>query len=231
MSLSYLMRMIQYAAYCIYSVRTRTSSPDRPEKPPEMTERSRKPGRPRDAETHHAVLVATRRLLLSEGYHNLTIEAVAQLAGTTRSTIYRWWPTRGALALEAAAEHLDIGTVPDTGGSVSDVRIAIRQLTETFSDPLAGIVIMAAIANIDGDDEMATKFRKEIVYPWRATAAGALDRAVERGDLPSDTDIQFVLNVIVGTVFQCTITPAQPTIEGMEDGLVRMVFGQVGTVA
>ena len=191
-----------------------------------MTQTPRKPGRPRDLETHRAVLDATRRLLLSAGYHNLTIEAVAQTAGTTRSTIYRWWPTRGALALEAAAGHIDIGTVPDTGDSESDVRAAIRQLTETFSDPLAGIVIMAAIANIDGDDDMATSFRNDVVYPWRSTAAGALERAVERGDLPSDTDVGFVLNVIVGTVFQCTITPARPMTEGMEDGLIRMVFGR-----
>lgn len=185
---------------------------------------NRKPGRPRDAATHEAILDATRRLLLERGYHNLTFEAVAKAATTSRSTVYRWWPTRGALALEAAAEHIDIGSVPDTGDSREDLRAAIRQLITTFSDRLAGIVIMAAIANLDADPEMATTFRDQAVYPWRVTAAAAIERSIERGDLPAGTDVQFTLNVIVGTVFQCTITPATPMTAGLEEGLLDLVF-------
>ncbi|HSG85534.1 MAG TPA: TetR/AcrR family transcriptional regulator [Candidatus Limnocylindrales bacterium] len=186
--------------------------------------RPRRPGRPRDQATQAAILAATRRLLLESGYHRLTFEAVASAAGTSRSTVYRWWPTRGSLVLEAAADHIDIGRVPDTGDSRQDLRIAIRQLIETFSDRLAGIVILAAVANLDGDATMATAFRDSRVYPWRTSAADALRRAIERGDLPPDTDVQFVLNVIVGTVFQCTITPATPMTDGLEDALLDLVF-------
>jgi AcrR family transcriptional regulator len=162
--------------------------------------------------------------LLENGYHRLTFEAVAKAAGTSRSTVYRWWPTRGALVLEAAAENISIGQVPDTGDSRQDIQMAIRQLIETFSDRLAGIVIMAAIANLDNDLEMATTFRQETVYPWRSTAAHAVQRAIDRGDLPGNTDVQFLLNVIVGTVFQCTITPATPMTEGLEEGLLAVAF-------
>lgn len=190
-----------------------------------MTEKkSRKPGRPRDPATHEAVLEATRRILLSEGYHRLTFEAVATAAGTSRSTVYRWWPTTGALVLEAAGDNLAIGSVPDTGDSAEDLRIAIRQLISTFSDPLAGVVILAAIANLDNDLQMATRFREHMVYPWRSTATAAIERAVDRGDLPADTDVQFVLNVMVGTVFQCTITPAVPMTEGLEEALLQLVL-------
>ena len=103
----------------------------------------RSPGRPRDEETHDAILAATRHLLLEVGYQGLTFEAVATAASTSRSTVYRWWSSRGALVLEAAAEHIDIGAVPDTGDSRKDVEIAVRQLIETFSDRLAGIVMLA----------------------------------------------------------------------------------------
>lgn len=192
-----------------------------------MTEPTpRKPGRPRDAVTHEAILDATRQLLLADGYHRLTFEGVASTAGTSRSTVYRWWPTRGALVLEAAAKNIAIGRVPDTGDSTEDLRIAIRQLIATFSDPLAGIVMMAAIANLDNDEQMATRFREDVVYPWRSTAAEAIRRAIERGDLPAGTDVQFVLNVIVGTVFQCTITPANPMTEGLEERLLGLVFSR-----
>jgi AcrR family transcriptional regulator len=184
----------------------------------------RRPGRPRDQNTHEAILEATRQLLLESGYPRLTFEAVASAADTSRSTLYRWWPTRGALVLEAAAEHLNIGRVPDTGNSREDLRVAIRQLINTFSDRLAGIVILAAIANLDDDTKMATTFRDTSVYPWRTTAADAIRRAIERGDIPSNTDIQFILNVIVGTVFQCTITLAKPITEGLEEALLNLAF-------
>lgn len=184
----------------------------------------RRPGRPRDPQTKAAILDATRRLLLERGYHHLTFEAVAAAAGTSRSTVYRWWPTRGALVLEAAAEHLGIGIVPDTGDSREDLRVGIRQLIDAFSDRLAGIVILAAIANLDDDASMATAFRDTTVYPWRMSAAGAIRRAVERGDLPATTDVQFLLNVIVGTVFQSTITIASPMTDGLEDALLELVL-------
>ena len=183
------------------------------------------PGRPRDAATHRAVLAATRRLLLDSGYPALTFEAVAIAAGTTRTTLYRWWPTRGALVLEAAADHLHIGTVPDTGDSHHDLRTAVRQLTTTFSDPLARIVILAAISNLDGDASMAATFRDTWVYPWRRTATDALQRAIHRGDLPTDADPQFLLNVIVGTVFQSTITVATPTTDKLDDQLTHLILG------
>lgn len=192
-----------------------------------MTETAaRRPGRPRDPATHESILDATRRLLLEEGYHRLTFEGVAAEAGTSRSTVYRWWSTRGALVLEAAADNIDIGRVPDTGNSVEDLRAAIRQLITTFSDRLAGIVIMAAVANLDDDPQMASTFREDVVYPWRSTAADAIRRAIERGDLPADTDVQFILNVIVGTVFQCTITPATAMTEGLEDALLDLVLSR-----
>ncbi len=185
--------------------------------------RPARPGRPRDPDTHAAILDATRRLLLDGGYPGLTFEAVATAAGTSRSTIYRWWPTRGELVLEAAADDLDIGRVPDTGNTREDLRIAIRQLIETFSGRLAGIVILAAIANLDSDSTMPDAFRNRWVYPWRSTAADAIARGIDRHDLPGDTDVNFLLNVIVGTVFQCTVTPATPMTDGLEESLLNLV--------
>jgi AcrR family transcriptional regulator len=190
-----------------------------------MTEmNARRPGRPRNPETHEAILEATRSILLAEGCHRLTFEAVAIKAGTSRSTVDRRWPTTGALALEAAADNLTIGRVPDTGDSTGDLRMTIRRLIDTFSDPLASMVIVAAIANLDNDLHMATEFREHMVYPWRSSAAAAIRRAVDRGDLPADTDVAFVLNVIVGTVLQCTIAPAEPMTEGLEEALLQLIL-------
>jgi AcrR family transcriptional regulator len=186
-------------------------------------EPSRK-GRPRSQRTHEAILEATRSLLLEKGYPALTIDAVAARAGTARTTVYRRWATKGALVLEATAEHLAIGIVPDSGSTRTDLEVALRQLTATFSDRLAAIVMLAVIANLDEDPFMARTFRSEIVYPWRTSAAAALERGVARGDLPPDADIPFLLDVIVGTVFQRAVINARSEMEGLDEAILDVVL-------
>ena len=97
-------------------------------------------GRPRDKRTHDAVLAATRAILLEHGYPALTIEAVAARAETARTTVYRSWPTKGELVLDAAGDDIAIGVVPDTGSTRGDLEIAVRQLTEAFSRRIVGFV-------------------------------------------------------------------------------------------
>lgn len=190
-----------------------------------MTEiESPKRGRPRDVATHDAILRATRDLLDERGYPGLTIEGVAARAGTAKSTVYRWWSSKGALVLEAALDNISIGTVPDTGDTRADLSIAVEQLIGTFSDRLAGIVIFAVTAGLDDDPTLAATFREVFVYPWRSSAAQAIERGVARGDLPPDTDIQFILDVIVGVVFQRTLVMAQPMTEGLEQRILDLVL-------
>jgi AcrR family transcriptional regulator len=180
-------------------------------------------GRPRDPNTQQSILLATREALLEVGYPRLTIEGVASRAGAGKATIYRWWPTKGELVLEAAADHLRIGVAPDTGDTHEDLLIAAQQLIKTFSDRLAGIVIFAAIANLDDDPNMALTFRETFVYPWRQSAADAIQRGIDRGELPINTDIALTLDVIVGTVFQRTLVLAQPMTEGLAEALVDLI--------
>lgn len=181
-------------------------------------------GRRRDPNTQQSILEATRELLLEVGYSQITIEGVAARAGAGKATIYRWWPTKGALVLEAAEESISIGRVPDTGDTRQDLSIATQQLISTFSDHLAGIVIFAVTANLDDDPTMAMTFRDVFVYPWRMSAAEAIQRGIDRGDLPPDTDIQFTLDVIVGVVFQRTLTLAQPMTDGLEQAILKLVL-------
>lgn len=182
-------------------------------------------GRPRSTKTLEAVLAATRELLLEVGYQRLTIEGVASRAGASKATVYRWWPTKGVLVLDAAAKEIAIGPVPDTGVTKDDLRNAIDQLIETFSRPLASIVIFAAITTVEADPEMAAVFRDKYVYPWRMTAAQAIERGIARGDMASD-DTQFALDVVVGTVFQRTLVMKEPMAEGLADRLLALLLSR-----
>ncbi|MDH4141037.1 MAG: TetR/AcrR family transcriptional regulator, partial [Chloroflexota bacterium] len=183
-------------------------------------------GRPRNQRTHEAILEATRSLLLEKGYPALTIDAVAARAGTSKTTVYRRWTNKGALVLEATAENLAIGIVPDSGSTRTDLEMALRQLIRTFSDRLAAIVMLAVIANLDEDPSMALTFRDEIVYPWRTSAAAALERGVARGDLPPDADVPFLLDLIVGTVFQRAVINARSETGGLDEAILSLVLGR-----
>ncbi|RYH06765.1 TetR/AcrR family transcriptional regulator [Tropicimonas sp. IMCC6043] len=190
----------------------------------EKVEKGRSSGRPRSERSKAAILLAVRELLLKDGYANLTIEAVAQRAGVSKATIYRWWKTKGELVLEAAEQEIAIGTVPDTGDSRVDIDAAIGQLIDTFTRPLASIVIFAAITTGSSDPNMAHLFRDRFVYPWRVSACEALERARARGDVLAD-DPQFLLDVIVGTVFQRTLVMKGPMIDGLKGNLLGVIFG------
>jgi AcrR family transcriptional regulator len=183
-------------------------------------------GRPRDEKAKEAIERATREMMLDSGYSNLTIEGVAESAGVAKTTIYRWWPSKAALVLDAAAQALEIGIVPDTGNTREDLTIAVRQLVDTFSDPLAGSVILSVVAHLEADPWMAVTFRDRWVYPWRQSASEALKRAVDRGDLPSSSDLPLLLDVMVGTVFQRAVTVAEPNVEGLESSLADLILGR-----
>ena len=182
-------------------------------------------GRPRSERSKTAILAAVRKLLLRDGYSNLTIEAVAQEAGVSKATIYRWWGTKGELVLEAAEQEIAIGTVPDTGDSRADMDAAIAQLIDTFTRPLASIVIFAAITTGGSDPKMAQIFRDRFVYPWRVSAFEALERARGRGEISAE-DLHFLLDMIVGTVFQRTLVVKVPMIEGLKENLLGIIFGR-----
>lgn len=180
-----------------------------------------KPGRPRSQKARKAILSAVRETLLSDGYAGLRVESVAARAGVSKATIYRWWPTRGALALEAAEPDISIGTVPESLNPLADVETAIDQLIDTFSRPVASVVIFAAISPGANDPEMATIFRERYVYPWRVSAADAIRRATGGAE---EAQIQFLLDVIVGTVFQRTLVMKEPRTEGLKYRLVSLIF-------
>ena len=188
-----------------------------------VEERTSGRGRPRSQKVRDSVLLATRQLLLKTGYQRLTMEGVAVRSGASKATVYRWWPTKGVLVLEAAADEIAIGQVPDTGTTDNDLRIAIEQLVDTFTRPLASIVIFAAITTVEADPAMAEVFRRDVVYPWRATAAQAIDRGIERGDITVDKT-PFVLDVIVGTVFQRTLVLKEPMTEGLVEDLLGLIL-------
>lgn len=187
-------------------------------------EEARGRGRPRDTRSHAATLDATLSLLVEHGYQRLTVEAVARRAGVGKATIYRWWDSKLDLVLEAATPHLEIGLVPDTGTTEGDLIAAMHQVIHTYSDPIAAIVIFVVIADLEQDARLRQTFRDTWVLPWRQSLAQAIGRGVDRSDLPAGLDVQYAIDVLVGTVFQRVLIVPSPMTDGLAESLVELVL-------
>jgi AcrR family transcriptional regulator len=155
----------------------------------------------RSVHARHAILVAARRLLRSRGYARTTMEAVAAKAGVSKVTVYRRWPTKGALALEVLLELQDFGPALATGTTRGDLIAIVRTLNAGIAHPTATAIIPGLATDLARDPTLAKAFRDRFVAPRRHSVAGAIERAVERGDLPTDADEDLLIDLLIGPFY------------------------------
>jgi AcrR family transcriptional regulator len=158
-------------------------------------------GRPRSERARLAVLEAAADLLDEGGLGAASIEAIAGRAGVSKVTIYKWWPTRGAVAIDAYF-HRDrqTGTFADTGDVRADLTAQIRVLLRAFRGR-AGRIMAELIGQAQSDAVLADALRTHWIGPRRTATAAVLQRAVDRGELRPDIDIATVMDQLYGPVY------------------------------
>src|SRR6478735_6312571 len=154
--------------------------------------------RTRNARSHRAILSATNQLLAEVGYSALTIEGVAARAGVGKATVYRWWPSKGALTIEALVDNDSARPTQDTADLRADLIDAVDRVITMLTTSTEGTTIAALTADLVADVAVAEMFRDKILRPRRMEVAAMLERATQRGDLPPDIDIPLVLDACVG---------------------------------
>ncbi len=144
----------------------------------------RRPGG-RSARVRHAVLDAAVALLADAGWSAFSIDAVAAAAGVHRTSLYRRWGTREALALDAVSEHArDRIPVPDTGALASDLRELAWAVAAEISSPVGRALLRVDVMGGAGLDDL----RQEAFLQRYRQVGRIIDRAVARGEAPSGTD-------------------------------------------
>src|SRR5687767_12144081 len=145
-------------------------------------------GRRRSERSHRAIIAATQELLVERGYRELTIEGVAARAGVGKQTIYRWWPSRAALVLEAylAASEAVLRPPPDGGSVREDVRALLGWLIAVLAEPTGGHVVAGLVSDLQHDSDLAQGFHRDVVPARRRAMLEALERGRERGEIRSD---------------------------------------------
>jgi AcrR family transcriptional regulator len=157
-----------------------------------VTEQASRPGRRRDPALDKAIVAATLESFAEDGYAGVSIEGVAARAGVGKATIYRRFPSKVELVVEAMrvgaclTDHL-----PDTGDVRADLEAMLRIMLERLRSPDGHVLLAFAVERVR-NPELGAEFQRSVIGAKRAHMRSLIAGAVERGELPADTDAQLV---------------------------------------
>jgi AcrR family transcriptional regulator len=160
-------------------------------------------GRPRIAELDERILSATRELLAEHGYPGLSMEAVARKAGVGKQTLYRRWPRRPLLVYAAwfgGRDQTDTW-LPDTGNLADDLAAATTLQQKVFTAPGAVELVSGLVADCLTEPALMDELRARMMRPDLEVAEKMFTRAVDRGELPEDTDTRALAQILAGAMF------------------------------
>lgn len=161
----------------------------------------RPPGRPRSEAARVAILRSTLRLLRSNGFNELSIEAIAADANVGKATVYRWWPNKGALVVDAFSSSVRKQLLfPDTGSVRTDMRLQMSHVVDLFRSR-RGQIVAALIGGGQTDPELIEAFRERFIRPRRMEAYETLRRGIKRGELPRNADLDLILDLLYGAIY------------------------------
>jgi AcrR family transcriptional regulator len=160
-------------------------------------------GRPRSEKARQAILAAAGDLLLARGLSAVSMDAVAERAGVSKATIYRWWPTKESLALDALfTEWAAVQPrLRDTGTLRGDLLALLRPWARLATSKPYGRVIGALISEAQTDPAFAAEYLRRVVEPRRDQARAIFRRAIERGEIPADTKIEVAVDMVYGPLY------------------------------
>jgi AcrR family transcriptional regulator len=190
----------------------------------------RRPGRPRDARADEAILDAALEVLAEVGPSRFTVDEVAARAGCGKATIYRRWPSRGALLLDTGHHRMGLHiTDPDTGSARDDLVVIFGQLVQKMRDTAAGKIVPAVIAEAAVNPEMR-EVLAAFLHDRRQIAFAVVRRGVARGELPEGTEVELVLDLLGGLVFFRVLMANNPPDDAAVTAVVDTVLAGVRAV-
>lgn len=195
-------------------------------RPIESTENGsrRQPGRPRSEQARQAIFRSTLKLLRRSSISGLTIEAIAADANVGKATVYRWWPNKSALVVDAFASSSEAELhFPNTGSVFRDMSLQMAQFLAVLRSP-RGRIVAALIAEGQSDPDVLAAFRDRFLLPRREEAYKTLRRAIQRGELPANQDLDVVLDTLYGAIYMRFLIQHRELSEGYIRRLCRLVL-------
>ena len=155
-------------------------------------------GRKRDPAKDGAILAAALQVLAELGYEGTTIDLVAARANAARATVYRRWPTKSELivdAIRALGANAPAPTLPDTGTVEGDFRALLASSARRGNaQPMK--IIVGLLPALPGNPELAAEVSRQMIAPQAALIRALLQRAQERGEIGAKRNIDMLAQII-----------------------------------
>lgn len=190
-----------------------------------------RPGRPRSEARRAAILAAAGDLMIEGGLRAATMEAIAARAGVGKATIYKWWPSRGAVALEGfMLKAADSWTLPEGVSAPEALRTLAVAVVRLFTRTPAGPLMRALAADAQSDPEIGQALREQWLGPRRAVVADVIRKGMEAGELRPDLDVSATLDLVFAPVYYRLLFSHEPLDEAFAEHAVEyLIAGIAGT--
>src|SRR5258705_7953580 len=172
-------------------------------------------GRPRSEICRRRILAAADSLLTRDGFAGTSVDDIAAAAGVSKATIYRWWPNKAAVVMEALLEAIEADFKAAADGDAEEDLIArIRRTIALFRSP-KGRMLASLIGEAQFDPELAEAYRQRLLGPRRAGLRAALERAVAAGALRPG-DLELAIDIVYGPLYARLLLGHAPLDDGFE---------------
>ncbi|MFD0272613.1 TetR/AcrR family transcriptional regulator [Kitasatospora sp. NPDC127111] len=186
----------------------------------------------RSEQSRTAILDAAAALVAETGFAKLTIEKIAARAGVGKQTIYRWWPSKGAVVFDAflaASEdaHGSLG-LPETDDLAADLRAVLRPTADELSDPGFDRTGRALVAEVLNDPALLREYRERLLDPLLGVTRTRLEHAREAGRIAPDADLDLAVELLYGPMYYRWLHGLGPLDHAYADRLVQAVLRALG---
>lgn len=161
----------------------------------------RAPGRPRSEASRTAILDSTRRLMTHMSVRDLSIEAIAKKAGVGKTTIYRWWPNKVAVVIEAFADQLDMHSLSSGNETASENMIRMIERLMRQLRGKNGKIIADILAEAQSDAKVLAQFNEFYMDSRRNSLYQTILRGQQDGDFNPNIDPVIAIDLILGPIF------------------------------
>ncbi|MEO1094703.1 MAG: TetR/AcrR family transcriptional regulator [Cyanobacteria bacterium J06638_28] len=181
-------------------------------------------GRPRSVESEQAILTAAWTLLQQCSVKKVSIEAIAREAGVGKTTIYRWWPSRAAVLVDAfLAQVKMVLPFPETETAAESLALQIARVVQVFSGDV-GRIVAEIIAEGQSDPVALESFRDRFLNPRREAARQVIVQGIESGEFDPNLDPDLAMDILYGSIYYRLLVQHLPLDEAFAKAMAAQAI-------
>ncbi|MDP9861114.1 MULTISPECIES: TetR/AcrR family transcriptional regulator [Streptosporangium] len=182
----------------------------------------------RSEQSRRAILNAALDLVAEVGYAKLTVEAIAARAGVGKQTIYRWWPSKGAVLVDAvlALSEDEEGAIalPDTGDIRADLRGVLRAIVDEYNDPKIDTITRALAVESLTDPTLNTQITGRVLGPLLEVTKDRLRAGQRAGQVAEGVDLGVAVELLYAPIYHRWVLRTNPLTHEYADTVLELAL-------